>query len=59
MAIVPLPAYYQVPCRTYGQALAILEDARFIQLQQDHLVARGRVDLLRMDFERQKALNAS
>lgn len=42
-----------------GQALAILEDARFIQLQQDHLVARGRVDLLRMDFERQKALNAS
>jgi len=42
-----------------GQALAFLEDARFIQLQQDYLVAQGRVDLLRMDFERQKALNAS
>ncbi|HMQ75467.1 MAG TPA: efflux RND transporter periplasmic adaptor subunit [Flavobacteriales bacterium] len=42
-----------------GQALALLEDARFIQLQQDYLVAQGRVDLLRLDFERQKALNAS
>lgn len=42
-----------------GQALALLEDARFIQLQQDYLVTRGRVDLLRLDFERQKALNAS
>lgn len=42
-----------------GQALAFLEDARFIQLQQDYLVAQGRVELLRMDFERQKALNAS
>lgn len=42
-----------------GQALATLEDARFIQLQQDYLVTQGRVDLLRMDFERQKALNAT
>ena len=42
-----------------GQALAMLEDARFIQLQQDYLVTQGRVDLLRMDFERQKALNAT
>lgn len=42
-----------------GQALAFLEDARFIQLQQDYLVAQGRVELLRMDFERQKTLNAS
>lgn len=42
-----------------GQALALLEDARFIQLQQDYLVTQGRVDLLRLDFERQKALNAS
>ncbi len=42
-----------------GQALAFLEDARFIQLQQDYLVTQGRVDLLRMDFERQKALNAT
>lgn len=42
-----------------GQALAFLEDARFIQLQQDYLVAQGRVELLAKDFERQKALNAS
>ena len=42
-----------------GQALALLEDTRFIQLQQDYLVTQGRVDLLRLDFERQKALNAS
>ncbi|HRH71021.1 MAG TPA: efflux RND transporter periplasmic adaptor subunit [Flavobacteriales bacterium] len=42
-----------------GQALAMLEDARFIQLQQDYLVTQGRVELLTNDFERQKALNAS
>ena len=42
-----------------GQALAVLEDARFIQLQQDYLVTQGRVELLAKDFERQKALNAS
>ncbi|MBK8614643.1 MAG: efflux RND transporter periplasmic adaptor subunit, partial [Flavobacteriales bacterium] len=42
-----------------GQTLAIMEDPRFIQLQQDYLVAEGRVYLLRMDFERQKALNAT
>ncbi|MBL7939356.1 MAG: efflux RND transporter periplasmic adaptor subunit [Flavobacteriales bacterium] len=42
-----------------GQALAILEDARFIQLQQDYLVTQGRVELLTNDFERQKALNVS
>lgn len=42
-----------------GQTLAMIEDPRFIQLQQDYLVTLGRVDLLRMDFERQKALNAT
>ncbi len=42
-----------------GQALAILEDARFVQLQQDYLVTEGRVKLLEQDFERQRALNAS
>lgn len=42
-----------------GQALAVLEDARFIQLQQDYLVTQGRVELLAKDYERQKALNAS
>lgn len=42
-----------------GQALAILEDARFVQLQQDYLVTEGRVKLLEQDYERQRALNAS
>ena len=42
-----------------GRTLAILEDPRFIQLQQDYLVAEGRVKLLQQDFERQKALNAT
>ncbi|MBK9275928.1 MAG: efflux RND transporter periplasmic adaptor subunit [Flavobacteriales bacterium] len=42
-----------------GRTLAILEDPRFIQLQQDYLVTEGRVKLLRQDFERQKALNAT
>lgn len=42
-----------------GQTLAMLEDARFIQLQQDYLVAQGRVALLAKDHERQLALNAS
>jgi cobalt-zinc-cadmium efflux system membrane fusion protein len=42
-----------------GRTLAILEDPRFIQLQQDYLVTEGRVKLLRQDFERQKALSAT
>jgi len=42
-----------------GRTLAIMEDPRFIQLQQDYLVAEGRVKMLTQDFERQKALNAS
>jgi cobalt-zinc-cadmium efflux system membrane fusion protein len=42
-----------------GQSLAVLEDARFIQLQQDYLVTAGRVTMLELDHERQKALNAT
>jgi len=42
-----------------GQTLAIMEDPRFIQLQQDYLVTEGKVKMLTQDFERQKALNAS
>jgi cobalt-zinc-cadmium efflux system membrane fusion protein len=42
-----------------GQTLALLEDARFIQLQQDYLVTAGRVTMLELDHERQKALNAT
>lgn len=42
-----------------GQALAMLEDPRFIQLQQDYLIARERLALLTVDHERQTALNAT
>ena len=42
-----------------GQTLAMMEDPRFIQLQQDYLVTEGKVKMLTQDFERQKALNAS
>lgn len=42
-----------------GQTLAMLEDPRFIQLQQDYLIAKGRAELLARDHERQAALNAS
>ncbi len=42
-----------------GQTLAVMEDPRFIQLQQDYLVTQGKVELLTLDFERQTALNAS
>jgi cobalt-zinc-cadmium efflux system membrane fusion protein len=42
-----------------GRSLAVLEDPRFIQLQQDYLVTEGKVTMLEQDLERQKALNAS
>lgn len=41
-----------------GQVLATLEDAAFVQLQQDYLQAREKLTLLRLDYERQKALSA-
>ncbi len=42
-----------------GQQLAVLEDASFIQVQQDYLVTKGRVALLTQDVQRQTALNAT
>jgi len=42
-----------------GQTLAIMEDPRFIQLQQDYLIAEGKVAMLAQDFDRQKSLNAT
>ncbi|MBK9177453.1 MAG: efflux RND transporter periplasmic adaptor subunit [Flavobacteriales bacterium] len=42
-----------------GQTLGIMEDPRFIQLQQEYLIAEGKVEMLAQDFERQRALNAS
>ncbi len=42
-----------------GQMLAIMEDPRFIQLQQDYLVTAGKMRLTAQEEERQRALNAT
>lgn len=42
-----------------GSVLAVLEDQRYIQLQQDYLTAKSRLYFLEADFKRQKGLNES
>lgn len=39
-----------------GQVLAILEDAQYIQLQQDYLTAKARLAFMEKELERQKDL---
>ena len=41
-----------------GQALGVLEDPQYIQLQQDYLSARIKQDQLKKEFARQQDLNA-
>ena len=40
-----------------GQVLAILEDISFVQLQQDYLVEKSKLEFLELDIKRQKELN--
>lgn len=40
-----------------GGVLAILEDPQYIQLQQDYLTAKSRIQYLEADYQRQKGLN--
>lgn len=40
-----------------GSVLATLEDQQYIQLQQDYLTARSRLQYLEADYARQKGLN--
>lgn len=40
-----------------GDVLAVVEDQALIQLQQDYLIARSRLDYLKQDLERQQYLN--
>lgn len=40
-----------------GQTIAILEDPRFIDLQQDYLMTKSKLKLAQLDYERQKDLN--
>ncbi|PUZ21829.1 efflux transporter periplasmic adaptor subunit [Chitinophaga parva] len=44
---------------TKGEAIATMEDPQYIQLQQDYLTARTKLDLLAKDYIRQKDLNSS
>jgi cobalt-zinc-cadmium efflux system membrane fusion protein len=40
-----------------GDVLAVMEDPQYIQLQQDYLMAKTRLEFLDMDFQRQRELN--
>lgn len=40
-----------------GQVIGIMEDAALIQLQQDYLVARSKLNYAELDFNRQQSLN--
>jgi len=42
-----------------GAVLGVLEDIQFIQMQQDYLTAKSRMDFLQSDYLRQQQLNAS
>lgn len=41
------------------QVLALVEDQQYIQMQQDYLTARARIQYLKNDYERQRELNQS
>lgn len=40
-----------------GQVIAIMQDQSLIQLQQDYLIAKAKLEYLEKDFQRQKMLN--
>lgn len=40
-----------------GEVIAIMQDQNLIQLQQDYLIARTKLEYLEKDYERQKMLN--
>ncbi len=40
-----------------GMVLAVLEDQQYIQLQQDYLTAKSKLEFVELDFNRQKMLN--
>lgn len=42
-----------------GQAIAVIQDQQYIQIQQDYLTAKARVAYLQKEYERQKDLNQS
>lgn len=42
-----------------GGLLAVIEDEQFVQLQQDYLITKAKLATARLDYERQKELNAT
>ncbi len=42
-----------------GEAIAVMEDPQFIQLQQDYLTAQAKLTFLESEYHRQKELNQS
>ncbi len=40
-----------------GEVLAVMEDAQFIQIQQDYLLAKSKMALAESEFQRQQGLN--
>src|SRR5690606_9797231 len=48
---------YTTLFRSKGEAIATMQDQSLIQLQQDFLVAKTRVEFLKKEYDRQKALN--
>ncbi|TRX00007.1 efflux RND transporter periplasmic adaptor subunit [Flavobacterium gawalongense] len=44
---------------TKGQVLCVVEDQRYIQLQEDYLLAKAKIGYAKAEFERQKELNQS
>lgn len=59
----PMPGYLS-SCKlipgTYvrkGALMATLEDAAFVQLQQDYLISKSKLEYAQADFERQEELN--
>lgn len=42
-----------------GMNIAVIEDQQYIQLQQDYLTAKAKLNVLEKDYQRQKNLNAS
>ena len=42
-----------------GEVIAVLQDQQYIQLQQDYLITKSKLELAELDFKRQKDLNQS
>lgn len=41
-----------------GETIAVMEDAQFIQIQQDYLLTKSKLGLAESEFQRQQGLNA-